>query len=173
MLNQTVTMFKSLRNTEPQETTTLLDVLKKIRDGKWKSRVEPCLTDLNKKNFLPCFTPAGRFSYRSIAGLEEYNGVICLDVDHIEDPVALKEKCKTIPWAAAAFITPSGKGLKVIVLTDGTCENFTATELKVAAAWLEATGTERDPRAKDIARIQFISYDPDIYMNENSETFKS
>ena len=35
--------------------------------------------------------------------------------------------------------------------------------------FFEDTGFMRDNHCKDIARIQFLSYDPDLYYNENSE----
>ena len=69
------------------------------------------------------------------------------------------------------FITPSGKGLKVMVKTNATKETYKKTELQVAEAFNEATGCSRDNHCKDIARIQFVSHDPNIYINENSITF--
>jgi hypothetical protein len=173
MNNHTVTTFKSIRSTTPHESRPLLDILQDIGNGRWKTRVEACREDLTKKNFLPVFTPTGVFSHRSIKGLESYNGIVCLDIDGVDDPASLKEKCKEIPWASAAFITPSGRGLKVIVQTDATTEVYKTVEESVAAAFYKETGIQRDNHCKDIARIQFVSYDPDVYINESSETFQS
>ena len=64
---------------------------------------------------------------------------------------------------------PSGKGLKVMVKTTSTSDTYKFTEEKVAAMFLEATGSPRDNHCKDIARIQFISHDPDLYYNIDSE----
>jgi hypothetical protein len=171
MLNHNVTFFKGLRSTKPFKTMSLMEVLNQIKDGEWRERVEPCSIDINKKNVLPCFTPTGKFNHRSIKGLEEYNGLICLDIDHVEDPAALKQKVAAIDWVTSAFITPSGKGLKVLVQTQGTTDNYKQTEELVAHAFFEATGINRDSRAKDIARIQFVSYDPEIYINVNALVF--
>lgn len=163
-----VTTFRGLRFTKPVEHTTLEKVMDDIRSPKWKTRVEKCHHDVAAKDWLPCFTPTGKFSHRSIKGMETYNGVICLDVDHVDDPVELKRKIKGIPWVHAAFITPSGKGVKVIVKTNATAENYKPTEENVAAAFFEHTGFQRDNRCKDIARIQFVSHDPDLYYNPSS-----
>jgi hypothetical protein len=103
-----------------------------------------------------------------MAGLEEYNGLMCLDIDHIEDPESLKAKCKKLNYVYSAFVTPSGKGLKVLIKTNATSENYRDIELKVATAFQHDTGAIRDNHCKDIARIQFVSYDPDLYINENS-----
>jgi hypothetical protein len=164
-----VTTFRGLRFTKPKEQTTLEAVLMDIKSDKWKDRVEKCHTDLKYKDWLPCFTPTGTFSHRSIKGMEFYNGVICLDVDHVEAPEELKTEVKKLPWVHAAFITPSGKGLKVIVLTNATPETYKATEEKVAAMFNSEVNCARDNRCKDIARIQFISYDPELYYNPESE----
>jgi hypothetical protein len=171
MLNQTVTTFKSLRSTSPHENLPLLAILEDIKSGKWKNRVEPCARDLSKKNFLPVFTPTGIFNHRSIAGIEQYNGIVCLDIDHVENPSELKEKCKNIPWVAAAFLTPSGKGLKVSIQTNAVFENYQQIELQVAEVFEKETGFLRDNRCKDIARIQFVSYDPDLYINTSAIIF--
>lgn len=167
-----VTTFRGLTFTKPKEQTTLEAVLMDIKSDKWKDRIAKCRIDLKYKDWLPCFTPTGKFSHRSIKGMESYNGIICLDVDHVEDPASLKEKAKILPWVHAAFVTPSGKGLKVIVKTTGTPETYKVTEEKVAAMWLDATGSPRDNHCKDIARIQYISHDPELYYNPDSETIE-
>lgn len=170
------TRFASLRNTKPQAQVPLIEVLKEIATDKYQAIVEqvrshetPSKSPLKEK--LPLFTPTGRFNYRSIAGLEEYNGIICLDIDGIQNAKAVKEICKTLDWVYAAFITPSGQGIKVLVKTHAKPENYKQTELLVADAFNEATGCSRDNHCKDIARIQYVSYDPEIYINENSSTF--
>jgi hypothetical protein len=166
-----VTYFKGLRSTKPDSNRELSTILEDIQTGKWKAVVERCRTDLSKKNLLPCFTPTGIFNHRSIKGLEEYNGIVCLDIDHVEDPEALKKEAAKISWVHAAFITPSGKGLKVIVKTSATVENYKEVEETVQAAFRDETNFVRDNHCKDIARIQFVSYDPDLYYNPTSSTF--
>jgi hypothetical protein len=170
------TRFKSLRNTSPEKQVPLFEVLNEIATDRYRNQIEeirkqenPSKTPL--KDRLPVFTPTGKFSYRSMAGLEEYNGLICLDIDGVSNPEDLKERCKNLGWVLSAFITPSGKGLKVMVKTHATKETYKQTELQVAEAFNEATGCSRDNHCKDIARIQFVSYDPNIYINENSITF--
>jgi hypothetical protein len=56
-----------------------------------------------------------------------------------------------------------------MVKTTSTSDTYKFTEEKVAAMFLEATGSPRDNHCKDIARIQFISHDPDLYYNIDSE----
>ena len=167
------TRFKSLRNTKPESTVSVLSILEEIRTDKYKSQIEEIRNFENPsknplKDKLPVFTPTGIFNHRSMAGLETYNGLMCLDIDHIENPEQLKEQCKKLNYVYSAFVTPSGKGLKVLIKTNATSENYRDIELKVSNAFLHDTGAIRDNHCKDIARIQFVSYDPNIYINENS-----
>ena len=167
------TRFKSLRNTKPESTVSVLSILEEIRTDKYKSQIEEIRNFENPsknplKDKLPVFTPTGIFNHRSMAGLENYNGLMCLDIDHIENPEQLKEQCKKLNYVYSAFVTPSGKGLKVLIKTNATAENYREIELKVATAFQHDTGAIRDNHCKDIARIQFVSYDPNIYINENS-----
>jgi hypothetical protein len=169
------TRFKSLRNTKPLEVTSLLSVLNEIASDKYKVTIDQIRSEADPsksrlKDRLPVFTPTGQFNYRSIKGLEEYNGIICLDIDHIEDPESLKDQCKSLDYVYSAFITPSGRGLKVIIKTDATSENYRNIELMVSEKFLQDTGASRDNHCKDIARIQFVSYDPDLYINESAKT---
>lgn len=167
------TRFKSLRNTKPEQVVSLTDVLFEIASNKYQKQIEEIRSQENPsksplKDKLPVFTPTGIFNYRSLAGLEDYNGLMCLDIDHVEDPKSLKEKCKTLNYVYAAFITPSGKGLKVLIKSPANAENYREIESKVANAFNLDTGYLRDNHCKDIARIQFVSYDPELYLNENS-----
>lgn len=170
-MDKIITFFSGLRSTTPKETLGLSKILDNIRSGKWKKQVEKCKEDLKNKDFLPCFTPTGIFSHRSIKGLEEYNGIICLDIDHLEDPELLKKKASKLSYVHAAFVTPSGKGLKVIILTNGERDNYKENEEKVARGFFHDTGATRDNRCKDIARIQFVSYDPELFYNSGSNFF--
>lgn len=175
-MNLTATYFKGLKSTKPVKTMEVYEILEEIKSEKYHDSIMEIRNSAQDKqgklkDKLPCFTPTGVFNHRSIAGLEAYNGLICLDIDGVDNPQALKEECKKLHWVYAAFITPSGKGLKVLVKTQGTVEIYKQTEILVAEAFHSITGYPRDNRCKDIARIQFVSYDPDIYINLHSVTF--
>ena len=76
---------------------------------------------------------------------------------------------RQLPYVHAAYVTPSGHGLKVIVKTNSKRESYTWAERVVAMMFEGDTGFARDNRCKDIARIQYISYDPDLVYNPDSE----
>jgi hypothetical protein len=171
----TTTFFTSLKNTKPSKFCTLEEIFEIIKSEKYKSivskiREEELPSKSILKNKIPVFTPTGIFNHRSIKGLEIYNGIICLDLDGVENPNDLKERCKQLDYVYAAFITPSGKGLKVIIKTSSLKDDYKITEEIVSKRFFEDTGFMRDNHCKDIARIQFLSYDPYLYCNQYSES---
>jgi hypothetical protein len=170
----TTTYFTSLKNTTPSKFCSLEEIFEIIKSDKYKSivsniRKEEFPSKSSLKNKIPVFTPTGIFNHRSIKGLELYNGAICLDLDGVDNPTELKEICKTLDYVYAAFITPSGKGLKVIIKTSATKDEYKQIEEIVSNRFFEDTGFMRDNHCKDIARIQFLSYDPELYFNKYSE----
>jgi len=94
------TRFKSLRNTKPETVTNLLSVLDEIQRGTYKTQVEEIRKAENPsksplKDKLPVFTPTGVFNYRSMAGLEQYNGLIVLISMELQILKILKKNAKT------------------------------------------------------------------------------
>ena len=75
------------------------------------------------------------------------------------------------PAGCACAYQLSGKGLKVIIKTSANTDEYKVMEESVSKRFFDDTGFMRDNRCKDIARIQFLSYDPDLYYNEQSEFF--
>jgi hypothetical protein len=170
--NYIISFFDNLKNVTPVFSIELTKLFELIQVGRWKLEVENCRFDLSKKKELPCFTPTGIFKKRNSLGIENYSGIICLDIDNIDNPDSLKEICKSIPWIWSAFITPSGKGLKVFVQTTAELNQFQISEAEVARAFFELTGYLRDEKCKDLARLQFVSFDQNIYINQKPEIFK-
>jgi hypothetical protein len=167
-----VSFFETLKNINPATSIDIEEIFTFIKNGKWKKEIDECQLDLSKKKNLPCFTPTGLFSQRNSLGIIKFSGLICLDIDNVDDPKSLKEICKNISWVWVAFITPSRKGLKIIVQTNADVEFFHSTEAEVAISFYEITGFLRDEKCKDLARVQFVSHDADIYINNKPTIFK-
>ncbi|MBU2555771.1 MAG: DUF3987 domain-containing protein, partial [Bacteroidetes bacterium] len=127
----------------------------------------------NLKKTLPGFTPAGVFTKgRRLSCLQEYNPVICLDFDNVEGSIEeLRKMVEALPATYASFISPRGNGLKVFVITNSTKENHLMAFNQVADYYEQQTGILSDRSVKDIPRLCFLSYDPDLYLNISSEIF--
>ena len=161
----------------------LNEIFEEIKTGIYKDDVE-CLRGFKQmnndvlanslKNKLFGFTTSGTFGApRSKDTIETYSQVICLDFDHIPEAELgkLKELVNNCTFTLASFISPSGHGLKVFTLVNSNFENHTDAYIQVANYYKGLTGNEYDSKCKDITRLCFVSYDPELFYNENAEIF--
>jgi hypothetical protein len=81
----------------------------------------------------------------------------------------LRERLKKDPFTYMLFLSPSGDGLKLVVKIPADKE----THALSAAALTDYYKDEKLDEFKDISRICFESYDPDIYFNPDSDLFKT
>jgi len=156
-------------------------ILNGIREGKWKDQVQNTSALANTssedysiaKKLLPSTTFAGVFSSRSIDGLEEYSGMIVIDIDKLSDE-QLAEYCtafKDDQYIHAFFVSPSGKGLKILLKIDSSAEQHLAAFLCLEKYFKDTYGISVDKSGKDVSRLCYISYDPDLYLNDESTPF--
>lgn len=95
------------------------------------------------------------------------NGLIMCDFDHLDDPRDVYEKhIKPLfeKWKILfAFITPSGKGLKVVFLAKDEIGNIEANQTEFA----KDANLELDEVCKDASRLSFCTSKEDVlYLNE-------
>jgi KaiC/GvpD/RAD55 family RecA-like ATPase len=157
-------------------------VLECIKKGSWKKKIDPIRkafdnNDLELANSLkmalPAFTPSGTFNERrKKENIDSYSGLLHLDYDKVEDVESLKEIIVKIPFTYSAFISPSGKGIKVVVNTDADLETHTDAFNALRAFYDGIVGFESDKSVKDVTRLCFVSYDPNLYLNKSSEIFR-
>ncbi len=166
------------------ENKALIIITKQIQEGNYKEQVEAIRkliaegqekeADKLKKQ-LPAFTPSGTFDNgRKAELLTQYSGYVILDLDKL-NPTDL-ERAKSLvalaPYTFAAFISPSGNGLKIIVPVNSTSEHHKLAFQQVCDYYEQALQLVVDPSGKDVSRLCFMSYDPDCYRNINAEPFK-
>lgn len=131
-------------------------------------------SELKKK--LPAFAFAGTFKERNRESIENYIGLVVLDIDKIglkEDLYRMKKLIVEEDYTAFCFVSPSGYGLKIGVFVDCVQELHEDGFNQVKSYYnniLERISI--DESTKDISRLCFTSYDPDIYINEDSKTFR-
>lgn len=122
------------------------------------------------KNKLKAVTPSGTFSQRAEEHLLNYSGIICLDFDLKKSKPTIyecrgqarnfKEQLRNDEYIFAAFISPSGTGVKAFVRV----LNSMQQHKKYFKAMIERFDY-LDPVASSVATLCFDSYDPDIYIN--------
>ncbi|MGD0710256.1 MAG: VapE domain-containing protein [Bacteroidales bacterium] len=156
------------------------EVLDQIKSDKYKSQVAELqklvnsdnLDEYNKqKKSLLAFTPSGYFvGGRKMQFLKEYSGLIILDFDKLTENrlKLLCEKIPTIPYTLSLFKSPSGNGCKVLVKVSSLQENHLQAFNQVRQYYEKALDLHVDPSGKDITRLCFFSYDPDLYYNPDA-----
>lgn len=115
-----------IRNTTPQYQATISDVYKVITSPKYKIITEKLRSFANpneaeeyKKTSFDYATSSGIFSKREDASLINHSGLICIDLDKLENLSGIKQKIITSDVVPELmFISPLGNGLKVIYRID-------------------------------------------------------
>ena len=128
---------------------------------KWKARL------------LPAVAYNGTFRELNSAGLIEYSCVTALDFDHIATPYdmySLENRLKITPCVLSVFITPSGRGLKALIWHDNTdpARHGDLYE-QLLNKFYVANGS--DASCKDLARRNYLSYDPYIWINPSPDPY--
>jgi len=178
----TCTIFKKF--TVPVENMSLILISKDIQSDKYKSAIEEIRLlehqgnteeAQNKKKLLPAFTPSATFSEkRQLPFLTMYSGFIHLDFDKLSDEKLANafETISNIPYTFLCFISPRGNGLKVFVEVNSGLEHHEIAYQQVINFYQEATGLKADQSCKDVTRLCFFSYHPQLYKNIYNQVFK-
>ena len=124
-----------------------------------------------KKALLPVVTWNGTFKSRHKNECTIYSSYTALDFDHIEpkDMPAFVRWLQGFPCVYAYFVTPGGTGYKAIILHEN-CEPLYHYDLygqllkMFDCPWIDNSTT-------DLARGNYLSYDPTLWKNPNPIPF--
>lgn len=175
------TIFKNFN--EVIEHKDILKILDDIKTGTYRNAITYLRKSLAEdkkeaaeraKKSLPAFTPSATFKGgRKMEFLTAYNALVVLDIDKItkEKLTESKEKLAENEFVFAAFTSPSGNGLKIFVKVSTDKTEHKETFLKLQEYFENLLQLEIDKSGKDITRLCFFSYDPELYLNENSKEF--
>lgn len=175
-----VTIFKDFKDVSNPRYTTVSDALDRIkkggRGGSVKGIVEKIrnpddTTEVDElKKSLPCILFGGvadkavkdkwdRDSYRMDESVTQHSGCFVLDFDNVTNPTQKKQQLANDPYILAAFLSPS-MGVKALVKCPPSLDNHGLYYNAILSRY-----PELDPSSKNISRLCFASYDPDIYIN--------
>lgn len=136
-----------------------------VRKAKTKEEKEKA------KMKLPAVTWNGTFKTKNRNDLIHYSSFTALDFDHIQ-PEKMDEFGKWLqgfPCIYAYYVTPSGKGYKAIILHDNYEPLY---HYDLYNQLLELFNCpEKDTSTVDLARGNFLSYDPNLWKNPNPQPF--
>ena len=176
-MTSNVTIFQNIRDTATPFFRDVSVILNRIKEGYTKDLVKRIRLEKNKaernelKKQLPAICFSGTFNKRADTSIIEHSGLICLDFDGYTKQKELlsdKETLSKNKYVYSVFISPSGNGLKVLVKIPADVDNhinyFNSLEKYFNSPYFDKT-------SKNISRVCYESYDPLIYINENSSVW--
>ena len=176
-----VTIFQNFNN--PVQEITLQDLINTIKAGNYKDDIntirmaigmgKPERADELKKSLL-AFTPSATYAGgRKKEFIQEYNQIIHLDFDKIDDEELnqIITQVTSIPYTLAFFKSPSGNGLKVFVQVNSTLEHHELAYKQVQDFYETELGINADAKCKDVTRLCFVSDDEKAYYNPLASIF--
>ena len=92
--------------------------------------------------------------------------MLCVDMDNCAAPAELRAKLATDKHVLAAFISPTGSGVKVLVRVKADASLHAASFAAARKHFGETFGVSVDEACKDVSRLCFASYDPDAFIRE-------
>ena len=160
-----------------------------VRAGKWNENIDKYREtgEASLKRKLPAFifqatfdetkSKAGKVGAWRKQAATRLTGLVVMDIDHVDDPRAVFES-----WNLATdnrtdttgillvYITPSGKGLKVVFKADVAKGNLIDNQHAMA----KVLGVEVDESCKDASRMSFICKESDIlFINKELFTYEN
>ena len=165
---------KPIQNIEPIRAVGIVDVYRYIIGHYAQPQTEalrlmatfPEAKRYKATHFDYC-TFSGLFRKRNERELIMHSGLMCLDFDHVENIMELKQKLLNHEYfdTELLFVSPSGNGLKWIIPVD--LKGWEHSRyFKAVTNCIKATGLPLvDMSGSDVARSCFLPHDPQAYIN--------
>jgi len=167
--------------------TDVDEILRGIHRGRWQQPIQTIrekfqrvLADTGdlkaaklaidaEKKRLSAILFSGKFSRRANDALIQHSGLLCADLDglNIELPL-VRQKLSESARVFSHFLSPSGDGVKVLFRVPADASRHVDSFRAISHHVLELTGRQIDGACKDVARLCFASFDPDLYINERA-----
>ncbi len=150
--------FKLITDCEPLQNST-----EELRSLEGKEQ------DDYKINKLPYVTFGGTFNERKDAGLIKESGLVCIDIDSLQDVAATKQVLRKSSLPVLYFVSPKGNGLKVVFVCN---KKYSFKENYVAYSryLIEKVGIAEkhiDKSCSNISRACFLCHDADAFFDHN------
>lgn len=160
----------------------LMDELLKTKDGAYYDLIAEVLAEpeekkqkLLKLKLLPAYTISCTFKgNRDEDNLKHYNGLINIDIDgqgndHIKNWPELRDQLfLNDPHIIAIWLSARGEGLSFIAKST-TQDRHLHTWFSIEDYYKKNFNLEIDVQCKDVPRLRFVSYDPQLKIREGVE----
>ncbi len=167
-----VSVFESAEHTTPKYSDlTVRNALLWLKDDFFKPIVTAIRNEPDKekrgllKKKLYSITFSGTFEQRKKECLIQHSGFICIDVDNVENVEETKKIINADPYTYSSFISVSGNGLAFLIKIEP--EKHLESFLAIEQYWFKK-GITIDRQCKDVSRLRYVTYDPELYIFEKS-----
>jgi predicted P-loop ATPase len=172
-----VSFYQSVKHTNQTTELDLDDIMTSIQIGEYKAIVEQVRQAPDEKAkkkaklALPAFTGSGTFSERKNEAIVKHSGRIIIDLDHVENIDEAKSLLGADEFIEYVFTSVGGEGLALVFKIDGDKHGQSFQQIK---DYIESKYDYKvDKGVKEIARLRFVSYDPDLIYNSEATQWES
>jgi Protein of unknown function (DUF3987)/BT4734-like, N-terminal domain len=189
-MNMVCSMVRDAVSTETRDVSAEA-ILRAIKTGQWVLPIEQIRTMFDNtfgktndscaaklavehlKKSLPGVMWCGQYSNRERPAadkLQKHSGLFCGDLDSLgqEELENTRAKLKPSPHLYALFVSPTGHGLKAVFRAPADPAKHAGIFRAVRKHVRDLTGLAIDESGKDLARLCFVSFDPDLYHNPDA-----
>lgn len=175
MIQSKIDLYKNGFATTKSEALTVEKFHEDVKEGRWQDLILPLRAkkqagkDITEdKRQLPMVTGSGTFKTRVTANLEKHSGYLVIDIDKLGKKLqSVKEDLMQDSLFFSIFTSCSGSGLCGFVRVNPKAhmESFFFMSEHLYYKY----GLNIDTKCSDIVRPRFVSYDPDLYLNKDSQ----
>ena len=154
--------------------TRWAEVIEKFRQTGEQSLKRKLPAFIFQSTFDETLSKKGRLGRWRKQSATRLTGLVVMDVDHVDEPQSKYAEWKSLDFAALGillvYVTPSGKGLKVVFKADVAKGNLIDNQHAMA----RILGVEADEACKDASRMSFICKESDIlYLDRELFTYEN
>ena len=166
-----INLFKRVKSKEPQKQITITDFIDAVRIGMWKDGVERVRAELDKEmrktlkeSLIPAVTISGVTDKREKGTKIQHNGFMAIDIDNVDSTNGVEKDQYT--YACAKSVSGTGFFLIIKVNKERHLDSFR----NMRDYYFKEYGLVIDEAPKNPASLRYVSYDPNIVVNEKSKT---
>jgi hypothetical protein len=171
-----ISLFQSRTEPVPIGEMDILTFYNMIINGDYKNEIDEIRAgNIEMKLQLPAVTLSGYFSYRHFSKLINHSGRICIDIDGKDNPdiTSWPDLRYTIgTWGEVEFCSLSASGNGVFCVVSIAYPNRHLEQWLSLEQSFKREGIKIDTSGKDIARLRFMSYDPQAIYNDDVKLFR-
>lgn len=169
-----ISALKSKFDRDPK-TTTLGRLFAGVQAERWGGQVRwirECLANGDDeaaneaKGMLPAAMPSGVFGHRGDSSIIKYSGILCIDIDDVENIEEMRDTLTAMPWICGLFTSPSGAGLKAFCWSEETDPLAHGRVFASVRNSLAQEGIIVDEKCKNLERLCFVSSDESAFLRK-------